>query len=159
MKPLQTGSRSLGLGSLADAPTNSGVDHIDVAQLAARAAASHGKAASRGLTEQLHSKQRKLRIRETAGILGVSLDVTGSTYGDLAAAVDCSESRVGQWVRAEASVPSDVVLVMSERLPEPVAEILYRVAEKLPWGVFDALVDRLMALRARRREGGSCLRF
>ncbi|WP_437310130.1 hypothetical protein [Sorangium sp. So ce388] len=149
----------VGLGRLAAAPPSSGVDHIDVAQLAAAAAVAHTKAASIRLTEQLRSKPRKAHIRETAGILGVSLDVTGSTYGDLAAAVDCSESRVGQWVRAEASVPSDVVLVMSERLPEVVVEILCEVAKRLPRAVFDALVDRLVALRQQRREGASCRRF
>ncbi|XXX79284.1 hypothetical protein WMF30_10965 [Sorangium sp. So ce134] len=149
----------VGLERLAAAPPNSGVDHIDVAQLAARAATAHAKAASRRLTERLHSEPRKLRLQETAGILGVSLDVTGSTYGDLAAAVDCSESRVGQWVRAEASVPSDVVLVMSERLPEPVVEILYRVAERLPMAALEALTNRLVALVDRRREGDKCLRF
>lgn len=149
----------VGLGRLAAAPPCSGVDHIDVGQLAARADAAHAKAASRRLTERLHSKPRKLHIGETAGILGVALDVTGSTYGDLAAAVDCSESRVGQWVRAEASVPSDVVLAMSDRLPEPVVEILCRVAERLPLSVFDVLVDRLVALRQLRREGASCRRF
>lgn len=158
MKPGDKGF-PVGLGRLAAAPPSSGVEHIDVAQLAADAAAAHAKAAARRLTEQLHSKQRKLRVCETASILGVSLDVTGSTYGDLAAAVDCSESRVGQWVRAEASVPSDVVLVMSERLPEPVVEILYRVAERLPMAALEALANRLVALVARRREGGSCFRF
>jgi hypothetical protein len=138
---------------------------------AARSVESHGaesgaatvsgnsNAGHQTATDRLRSSVRKLAFMESAKLFSLALHLTGASQSDIAAAVDVSTTKVGKWVRGEATIPADAVRILLRRLPPVGVEILYLCAADLSTDVLALLVQRLNQLLSQRREVKSCTRF
>lgn len=103
-------------------------------------------------TDRLRSGVRKLAFMESAKLFSLALHLTGASQSDVAAAVDVSTTKVGKWVRGEATIPADAVRILLHRLPPVGIEILYLCAADLPVNRLDTLVRRLNQLLEQRLQ-------